>query len=99
MAAQLNVFMGFFANFAFAFALFAVKLFATKPFDRKGRKECPKECRKERKRKTSVWPAQDGNAFGDSDTTISFPVAICSLISMWRLRKCERARSPQARTK
>ncbi len=38
MAAQLNVFMGFFANFA-SFASFAVKLFANEPFNRKGRKD------------------------------------------------------------
>ena len=49
--------------------------------------------------KENLCPVQDGNAFGASDTTISFPVAICARISMWRLRKCERARSPQARTK
>ena len=76
------------------FASFAVKLFANEPFNRKGRKDG----RKERKGKLPLL-AQDGNTFGASDTTISFPVANCSLISMWRLRKCERARSPQARTK
>src|SRR6202047_5283584 len=42
-----------------------------------------------------LWTAHYDNAFGASDTTMSFPSAIWLRISMCRLRKCERARSPQ----
>jgi hypothetical protein len=94
MAAQLKVVMGFFANFA----SFAVKALRIKPFNRKGRKGSRKE-RKEKLSGNSCRRAQDGNDLGASETTISFPEAICSRTSIWRLRKCERARSPQARTK
>ena len=64
-------------------------------FNRKGRKVF----RKGREEIPEVLPAHDGNAFGASDTTMSLPSAIRLRISMCRLRKWVRARSPQARTK